>query len=91
MGIPRNSGIARTDSGSGILGIASSLIQFRNCWELIAPISEFNGIELDGIPESVELIPDPELLTDIQSHPHPHICYMQPIPLSDSGSGIGRH
>jgi hypothetical protein len=60
VGIPRNSGIARTDAGSGILGIASNLIQFRNCWELIATIQELNGIELDGIPESVELIPGAE-------------------------------
>ena len=50
-----------------------------------------NSAEFRPILESLELIPDPELLTDIHSHPHPRICYMQPIPLSDSGSGIGRH
>jgi hypothetical protein len=64
VGIPSSSGIAGTDSGLGILSIASSLIQFRNwwnwfrnCWVLIAPIPGLNGIDLDGIPESMELIP----------------------------------
>ena len=49
----------------------------------------WNSAEFRPIPESQELIPDPESLTDI--HPHPHICYMRAIPLSDSGSGIERN
>jgi hypothetical protein len=104
LSIPCDSGIAGTDSGSGIahwhsfpsspthlLYATNSAIRFRiRNWTALLRIPR-NSVQFRAIPESLELIPDPELLTDIHCHPHPHICYMQPIPLSDSGFGTGRN